>query len=78
VAGVDSAPVTGPIRAYSLLVLSLLMTVTLIQLVYLLFRDEARPRLWPWWLFGRLLRRRSSEPISTALHDPTADPNLAR
>ena len=60
VQSVDSAPIIGAIRAYALLGLSLLMTVTLCQLVYVFLHDDPRPRPW----FGRFLRAPGPAPPS--------------
>jgi len=59
--GLDANPLFGVIRAYALLVLCTLVTVTLVQIVRMYGRDEATPIPWIYLRF-----RRASPPSGDA------------
>jgi hypothetical protein len=42
----DGAPVIAPIRSFTLIILATLITVVLVQWVYVLLNDETEPRPW--------------------------------
>jgi hypothetical protein len=53
---IDANDSWGVFRTYSLLVLSIVVTVTLVQFIYALLDDENAPRPWPYALGDRLRR----------------------
>jgi hypothetical protein len=68
VSGIDNSPVLGTVRVFTLLGISLMMTVTLIQLIWVFFRDEPSPR--PWFL-PPFHRSSAGGELTAARHQPS-------